>query len=330
MRRLRLGTALSGTLLALLGLFVAAASFIAPHRPDEQFSALLNAPPTRVHLRDVEGRWRLPFIWPHVRISQLEQRYRDGDRMVPLVFVRSGHLLQSGDLNVPVLLLGADSNGRDVFSRLLFGARTSVGVSLASALGALLVGAVVGAYAGYRGGLIDDGLMRTSDVLLMLPPIYVALMLRALLPPVLSHAGVFALLTGLFAFMGCPIVARGVRGIVRVEREREYVAAARALGAGPWRVLAVHLVPATRGFLLSQLTLLIPAFVIAEATFSYVGLGFPDPTATWGTMLREATTARALTDFPWLLSPAAAMFLLLLALHGTTRSARTPESTLTI
>ncbi len=331
MRTSRLGPALSLALLAVLGILVVGAPFFAPHLPNEQFTALLNAPPTRVHVRDVDGRWHLPFIWPQVRVSQLEHRYRDGDRRVPLVFLREGQLLQSRDPDAPLLLLGADSNGRDVFSRLLFGARTSIGVSLASALVALLIGATLGAYAGYRGHLIDDWLMRGSDLLLTLPAIYVALVLRALLPPVLSHADVFTLLTGLFAVMGWPIVARGVRGIVRTEREREYVVAARALGAGPWRVLAVHLIPATRGFLLSQLTLLIPAFVIAEATFSYVGLGFPDPSATWGTMLREAATARALADFPWLLSPAVVMFLLVLALHGTTRGAgRRPESTLSL
>lgn len=311
--------ALSGTLLAFLGLLVGGASFFAPHRPNQQFAELLNAPPTRIHMRDGEGRWRLPFISPYVRVSQLEQRYRDDDRMVPVIFFRGGQFLQSGDVNVPVLLLGTDSNGRDVFSRLLFGARTSVGVALASALAALAVGVVIGAWAGYRGGLIDEGLMRSSEIMLMLPAIYVALLLRALLPAVLSHGAVFTLLTGLFAIMGSPIVARGVRGIVRTERERDYVVAARALGAGPWRLLVTHLMPATSGFLSSQLTLLVPAFVIAEATFSYVGLGFPDPAATWGTMLREATTARALVESPWLLSPAAAMFLLVLALHGITR-----------
>ena len=106
-----------------------------------------------------------------------------------------------------------------------------------------------------------------------------------------------------------------MRAIVRSERRLDYAVAATSLGAGPIRVLVRHLLPATRGFLVVELTLLVPAFIVAEATLSYVGLGFPDPIASWGTMLHDASNIRMFADFPWLLSPAAAMFLVVLGLN---------------
>jgi peptide/nickel transport system permease protein len=114
-----------------------------------------------------------------------------------------------------------------------------------------------------------------------------------------------------------------VRAIVRGERRRDYAAAALALGASHRRVLMRHLLPAARGFILLQLTLLIPAFIIAEATLSYVGLGFPDSVASWGTMLHDASTnIRVFADFPWLLSPAAAMFLVVLGVNLAVQHSR--------
>jgi peptide/nickel transport system permease protein len=158
-------------------------------------------------------------------------------------------------------------------------------------------------------------LMRATDFVMVLPAMYVALALRAVLPLVLSAQVVFTLLASIFAVIGAPFVARGVRAIVRAERHLEYAVAARSLGAGHLRLLALHLMPATRGFLVVQWMLLIPAFIVAEATLSYVGLGFPDPIASWGQMLHDASNVRALADFPWLLSPAAAIFAVVLGLN---------------
>src|SRR5437899_9953630 len=157
--------------------------------------------------------------------------------------------------------------------------------------------------------------MRVSDFVLVLPAIYVVLALRAVLPLVLSTGQVFGLLAAIFAVVGAPFVARGVRAIVRSERQLEYAVAARSLGAGHARLLLRHLLPATSGFLAVQWMLLLPGFVVAEATLSYVGLGFPDPVASWGQMLHDASNVRALADFPWLLIPAAAIFLVVLALN---------------
>jgi peptide/nickel transport system permease protein len=164
--------------------------------------------------------------------------------------------------------------------------------------------------------VIDDVLMRASDFVMVLPAIYVALALRAVLPLVLSASYVFALLVSIFAIVGAPFIARGVRAIVRSERQLDYAAAAQALGASDARLLFRHLLPSARGFIAVQITLLIPAFMVAEATLSYVGLGFPDPVASWGTMLHDASSnIRVFADFPWLLSPAAAMFLVVLGVN---------------
>ena len=290
------------TLLGVIVFCAIASPVIAPYEPDRTFRGLLNAPPSTAH------PWKLA--------DKLEQRYEpDLSRTVPIEWFAHGRLVSSSDETAPLLLLGADSFGRDVFSRLLYGARLSLAVAATSALGALLLGGLVGGIAGYAGGILDDLLMRGSDFVVVLPAMYIALALRSAMQLVLPPFQVFALLTGIFAVVGAPFLARGIRAIVRAEKQLDYATAAASLGAGHARLLLRHLLPAARGFIGIEITMLVPAFIVAEATLSYVGLGFPDPVASWGTMLQEARTIRAFTDFPWLLSPAAAMFLLVLGLN---------------
>jgi peptide/nickel transport system permease protein len=318
------GPRLGALLLASIAAAALLAPLLAPHAVDAQFPRLLNAPPTAIHLRADDGSWHAPFIYAWRRVSQLEQRYEeDRSTPVPLAWLSRGVIVRSSDdAAAPLLLLGADSYGRDVFSRLIHGARVSLTLSLLAAAAAVLLGGSLGAVAGYApaaaprwGRVIDDALMRASDFVLVLPAMYVALALRSIMPLVLEPRTVFVLLASIFAVVGAPFIARGVRAIVRAERQLDYAAAAASAGAGHARLLARHLLPAARGFILVQLTLLVPAFIVAEATLSYVGLGFPDPVASWGTMLHDASNIRAFADFPWLLSPAAAMFLVVLALN---------------
>ena len=119
-------------------------------------------------------------------------------------------------------------------------------------------------------------------------------------------------------------MARGVRGIVLVERRSEYAEAARALGAGSWRVIVRHLLPATRGFLAVQATVLVPAFIMAEATLSFVGLGFAVPTPSWGVMLLDAAAVRIVADAPWLLAPGGAIVLTVLVVHSVSHRPEIP------
>ena len=300
------------TLLALMIVLAVAAPVIAPNPPEQRFPDSLYAPPTRIHVWN--GGPSRPFIYRQRLVSRVERRFED-DRTapLPLTWLSAGRLVASR--NAPLLLLGADSYGRDIFSRLIHGARVSLALALTAAICAVAVGALLGGAAGYAGGWVDLLISRSSEFLLVLPTMYVVLVLRAVLPLVLDAGTVFMLLTAIFAALGWPIVARGTRAIVVGERQRDYVAAAHALGASPIRVLLLHILPATFSYLLTQLTLLIPAFILAEATLSYVGFGFPQGTATWGTMLQDTANVLLVADVPWLLAPAVAIFLTVLAIN---------------
>ncbi len=304
-------------LLALVAASAVLAPLLSPHDPARKYDDYLHAPPTPVHVRGADGRWDWPFFYPLRLVDRLESRYEeDRSRKVHLAWLSGGVLAKEEDEGSgPWLPLGADSYGRDMFSRLLHGARLSLGVAFLAVLGSLLLGMTIGGAAGYFGNHLDEGLMRLAEFVLVLPTIYVVLALRAVLPLVLPAAQIFALLVGIFTLVGWPYVARGVRGIVAVERNREYAEAARAAGAGHARILFRHLLPATLGHVAVQATLLLPAFILAEATLSFVGVGFSDPTATWGTMLPDAANVSTLAQFPWMLAPAGAIFVVVLAVN---------------
>jgi peptide/nickel transport system permease protein len=290
MTRLRLAA------LGVLAALVLAGPALAPYDPGRQFDGYPFAPPMRPHLIDDRGGWHLPFAYPVRIVDRLERRYAE-DRSRRIGFA-------SPD---PWFLLGADGLGRDVLSRLVAGARLSLGVAALAGAAALLLGGLAGAAAAYAGGWIDDLLMRVADFVLVLPAIYLVLALRGALPLALSPAQVFGTLVGVLALIGWPTVARGVRGIVVTENQSEYAEAARALGSSPARVIWRHLLPATRGFLGVQATMLVPGFVMAESTLSFAGFGFGEPASSWGAMLRDASGVRVAVEAPWLLAPAVAL-----------------------
>jgi peptide/nickel transport system permease protein len=298
----------------LLLVVVAAALFapwLAPNDPARRFNDLLYAPPTRVHLAGGG------YIHPLELVSRRERRFEpDHARTVPLRWFHDGRLVTAEpEGGAPLLLLGADGYGRDIFARLLHGARTTLLLAVLATLGATVLGAVLGGISGQAAGWVDAVLSRISEFVLVLPAIYVALALRAVMPLVLDAATVFALLTAILTLLGWPVVARGVRAIVLAERERDYASAARAAGAGDARLLLRHLLPAATGYITTQATLLFPAFILAEATLSFVGLGFPQEVATWGPMLQEAANVATLGDTPWTLAPAAAIFAVVLGVN---------------
>jgi peptide/nickel transport system permease protein len=309
---------LSGILLLLAIVLVALAGpYLSPHDPARQFPDAVYAPPMRPHLVDASGRWRTPFVYPLRLDDRLTRRYsEDLTRPEPLRWFTGGALIGIDESRAgPWLPLGGDALGRDILGRTVAGARLSLGVSALAAAGALLIGALIGAAAGYRGGRLDDALMRMADLVLVLPAIYVVLVLRAAMPLRLTAGDVFWTITGVLVTAGWPYAARGVRAIVAAERRKEYAEAAQAIGAGSMRILLRHLLPAATGFLAVQATLLLPSFILAEATLSFVGLGFPEPTPSWGVMLQDAGRVGTLADAPWLLTPAAAIVVSVLALH---------------
>jgi peptide/nickel transport system permease protein len=254
-----------------------------------------------------DGSWHRPFAYALRSEDPIERRYGT-DRTTRLTSFAGSE---------PWFLLGSDALGRDMLSRILVGARLSLGIAVIATMLSIALGVLVGGVAGYAGGWADSTLMRLADLVIVLPGIYVVLAIRGALPLVLSTLEVFVALSTLLAIVGWPVVARGVRAILIVLRHAEYAEAARAAGAGPWRVIVRHLLPATVGFVGVQATVLVPAFVMAEATLSFVGLGFAPPEPSWGAMLVDAAAVRIAADAPWLLAPAAAIVATVFVVHAT-------------
>lgn len=287
------------TLLTGLALGAIAAPWLSTGEITTQHPDLALAPP---------GVSRLTLV------TRLPPTYRVDDGQLPLRWF-DGRLVRSGDSQHPLRLLGGDSLGRDQWTRLLYGGRLSLGLAASGLAGALLLGGLVGLLAGSVGGRTDAALMRLSDLFIAWPALYVVLVLRAALPLSLRFSTLFLLMAAVLAVSGWPIVARAVRAVTISERRREYVLAAQAAGASPTWILRRHLWPATRPVLITQGLLLLPAFILAEATLSFVGLGFSDPLPSWGTMLREVQTTFALQHAPWLLVPAVAIALTTFAVN---------------
>jgi len=193
----------------------------------------------------------------------------------------------------PGNIMGTDELGRDVLSRVIYGARTSLGVSIASATLGFVVGCVLGAIAGYRGGLTDEVLMRISDALIAFPAILLALVLV-----VMMGAGVFTVVVAI-AVIRIPLFARIIRGSVLAEREREYVMAARSVGQRPTLILARHIVPNVVAPVIVVATTTVATGIIVEASLSFLGLGVPFPDVSWGGMLNASRPF--MHDYPWMM-----------------------------
>jgi peptide/nickel transport system permease protein len=335
-RRWRL--ALPLTALVAIHLATLVGGFLAPNSAIEQNRDLPWAPPSRLRFVDTDGRLHLrPFVYPLVADSTTPDLYHE-DPTNPCrlrFFVRGDNYRLAGllptDLHFlgvdpPARLnfLGTDAFGRDIFARTLVGGRVSLFAGLLAATLALGIGTLLGVLAGYFGGRTDAVLMRIVELFLALPWLYLLLAVRAFLPLELSAVASFLLLIGLTGLIGWAKPARLVRGVILSATERPFVTAARSFGATSGHLLRKHVVPQAYSLISTQAAMLIPSYILAEVTLSFLGLGIAEPQPTWGNLLRELGRYHALATSGRIAIPAVpllATFLFYYALNH--RPART-------
>jgi peptide/nickel transport system permease protein len=314
-----LGRRWKGWLLALVLLhgIVACAGFLAPYDPTEQDRERPYIPPMKIQLRDARGHFHLhPFFYAmHLRDGSFDQFEQSTDRAIPLGFFVPGARYRLFGL-VPsrihlfgaqanrIYLLGSDAYGRDQFSRILYGGQISLLAGLLGAAITLLFGVLIGATAGYYGGWRDGLLMRVAELFVALPWLYLLFALRAFLPLAVSPVQAFFLIVLVIGAVGWARPARLVRGVVLSAKERDFVRAARGFGATDGYLLWRHVLPETSSVVLTQAAILVPQFVLAEMTLSFLGLGVPEPAPSWGNLLAGLQQYSVLVSYWWMYVPA--------------------------
>jgi peptide/nickel transport system permease protein len=313
---------------------VFAAPWIAPYDAAVLHRETPLAPPTRIHFVDAHGRWHArPFVCAIAQSpATLEYAEDCGVRYPIRAFVtrtepfgfttRTVRRLFGADPPGHVFLLGTDQFGRDMLSRLLEGARVSIGMAIAATAIALALALTAGAIAGYAGGVVDAMVSAGTELVLALPWLYLLVAVRAALPLSLPPAEGILVIVLLLGFLGWARPGRLVRAVVATARERDYVAAARTAGASTPRILVRHVLPEVSGLAAVTAVVLIRQFVLAETALSLFGLGVPEPIPSWGSMLAAAQRPHALTDTWWLLAPVGGLIVVCVVYYGLARALR--------
>ncbi|MGA8011460.1 MAG: ABC transporter permease [Candidatus Acidiferrales bacterium] len=294
------------------------AGFAAPYDYSAQNRDLPFAPPTRIHFVDAHGKVHArPFAYGLKTEPAITGSYEpDFEQIYPLEFFATGspykiaglfpsrrHLIavqQPGRL----FLMGTDGYGRDQLSRFLYGGQISLLAGVLAATISIALGITVGALAGFYGGWIDETLMRGGELFLALPWLYLLFAVRAVMPLRIAGWQVFLLLVGVMGLIGWARPARLIRGVVLSAKERNFVLAARGFGASDAYLLARHVLPQTSGVVLTQIALLIPQYILAEVTLSFLGLGVSEPMPSWGSLLSSLQQYYVLSSYWWMFLPA--------------------------
>jgi peptide/nickel transport system permease protein len=320
----------SGIFLLVFYLMIVVAELLAPYNLHTRNVDYIYAPPQAIHLFH-DGEFVGPFVYGRkmtLDMDNLQRIYNDVKTDVqPLRFFCNGdgyrfwgafeanfHLVcpaPGGEM----FLLGTDRLGRDVLSRILYGARISLTIGLLGVAMSFVLGIVIGGLAGYHGGAFDLIVQRVIEVLQSIPSIPLWLALAAIMPvtwsPIVVYLGITVIL-GLLDWTG---LARAVRSKLLALREEDYVLAAQLMGAGTSRIIGRHLVPGFMSHLIASATLTIPGMILGETALSFLGLGLRPPITSWGILLTEARSVSVIALYPWLLFPVVPVVLVILAFN---------------
>ncbi|HIA28194.1 MAG TPA: ABC transporter permease [Planctomycetes bacterium] len=222
-------------------------------------------------------------------------------------------LAVAGGFECQLFLLGTDTLGRDLWTRILYGGQISLSVGLLGILISMSLGLVIGGIAGYYGGWWDFFLMRFVELLMAIPGLYLILTLRYAIPKGLTSRQTYMMIIGILALAGWASTARVVRGMVLSLKEQEFALAARALGSHDSRVILRHILPNTASFVIVTATLMVPYYILGEVALSFLGFGITEPDASWGLLLKDAQNSQILKYSPWLVIPGFFIFIAVLA-----------------
>jgi len=297
-------------LLALLYFMMAFAEFFAPYSPNTSFPDKSFHPPNvRFYgskLQAQEFRVTNTVTWKYARVK---------DMYSPLEFFGKGeayrlwglipaqrHLISGSSM--PVFLMGTDSLGRDLFSRIVYGSRISLTIGFVATFLSLALAVLFGGLSGYYGGLTDWSIMRFSEFLMLIPSLYLILFLRSLMASTMDTGQSYMMITVILSLVGWPGSARTIRGMVHAIKREEFVLNAQLEMIPSVLIIVNHIIPQIASLLIVSIALSIPGFIMTETVLSYLGLGITDPAVSWGSLIkRDISTLSNLQAYPWLLNP---------------------------
>lgn len=317
--------------LAFLYIVILLADFIAPYTNYYSNRDLSYAPPSKVYTIDENGKFSWPYTYNYKREfepSLMQTIYKQdrsekhylklfikGEKYKFLGIIPSDRHLFGVDNGGQLYLLGTDINGRDVFSRLLFGGRISMTVGFLSLFIVFPIGLLYGGISGYFGGIVDTLMMRFAEAIMAIPSFYLLIILAAILPSGMTSIQRFCLIIVILALIGWAGFARVVRGMVLSIKKEDFVQAEKTMGASNLRIILKHILPQTTSYVIIAMTLSVPSYILAESGLSFLGLGIQQPDASWGNMLKEAQEFTNILYRPWLLAPGGLIFVAVLAFN---------------